>query len=325
MTNPAPIKKVTVASFIDQPSFKTQLMAVLPKSLTPERMVRIAMTELRMNPKLAECNPMSFAGAIIRCAQMGLEPSSERQHVHLIPFKNNATGNMDCQVIVGYRGFLSLAAKSNIYIESAVVCENDQFDFELGMNPRCKFVPCMDGDRGKVKGAYAMARVCLPDKTIIYVPEFMSVSDINKIMAKAKGVSSSSSPWKTDYEAMARKTAIRRLFKYLPMSPELDAAINADELADRDVQDNSKLVEELFNNEDSTPKTGADNLIARLKADAPKEPEGSLLEQLSILIDVRNVPMDVTSRWLNDAKASKLSDLSDDELNKFIQHIQDNY
>ncbi len=320
---------ITVASLISQASFKEQLKAVLPQSLTPERMVRIAVTELRMNPKLAECDPMSFAGALLRCAQMGLEPSSERQHVHLIPFRNNQANRVECQVIVGYRGYLSLAAESNIYIESGVVYENDFFEFQLGIETKCKFIPCMDGDRGVVKGAYAMARVCLPDGTIVFVPEFIPVSDINKIMASSKGATRSDSPWKTNYEPMCRKSAIRRLFKYLPMSPKIEAAVTIDELADRDAQNNTRIVSDIVDSGvEEKPMTGADNLMSRI---APKdkepvvEPEMSLAEQLTVLIAERNVAMEVTQGWLNDAKVKTLGEMSEAELMKCITIVHEKY
>lgn len=266
--------KPTIAGFLDSPAFKKQLMAVLPKTLTPDRLVRIAMTEIRMNPKLAECDPLAFAGAIMRCAQIGLEPSSEKQHVHLIPFRNNKEQRMECQVIIGYRGLLALAVKSNTYIESDVVYANDLFEFEKGMNPKCKFVPSTSGSRGEVMGAYAMARVCLPDSTIIFVHEFMPKSDIDKIMVTAKGYNYPDSPWKKHYDSMARKTAIRRLFKYIPTSDEIDAALNADDLADRDAQDNASLLSDDINivNEVKAPEeptSKADSLASMLET--PKE------------------------------------------------------
>ena len=53
---------------------KTEIARCLPKHLTPDRMARIAMTELRKTPKLQECDPMSFIAAIMQASQLGLEP-----------------------------------------------------------------------------------------------------------------------------------------------------------------------------------------------------------------------------------------------------------
>jgi len=276
ITNVNPNEK-NIVSLLSGEGFKKQLLNVLPKTLTPDRLVRIAMTEIRMNPSLANCDPMAFAGAIMRCAQLGLEPSSERQHVHLLPFRNNRMNRTECQVIVGYRGFLSLASKSNVYIESDVVYENDEFEFNKGLETKLSFCPALTGERGEIIGAYAMARICLPNGNTIHVPEFMPKSEIDKVMASSKSASSSSSPWRSHYDAMARKTVIRRLFKYTPINEEMDAAITVDEMADRDAQDNAKLVSEVeFVNTvddqptEETPETEkeptskADSLAAKL-------------------------------------------------------------
>jgi recombination protein RecT len=258
----------SLMGLLSSPSFKQQLMAVLPKTMTPDRLVRIAMTEIRMNPKLMECDPMSFAGAIMRCAQLGLEPSSERQHIHLIPFKNNKMNRTECQVIVGFRGFLSLALKSNVYIESDVVYQNDHFDFQKGLDTKCSLTPAIGQDRGEVIGAYAMARICLPDQTIVFIPEFMSKFDIDKIMMKAKYSSSPDSPWRQHYDSMARKTVIRKLFKYVPISAEIDTAVNVDELGDREAQNNADLLKENINDLINEPeeKSSADKLADNLES-----------------------------------------------------------
>lgn len=265
-----------IVNFLTSAVFKKQLMNVLPKTLTPDRLVRIAMTEIRMNPKLAECDPMSFAGAIMRCAQIGLEPSSERAHVYLIPFRNAKFNRTECQVIIGYRGFLSLASQANIYIESDVVYENDDFEFKKGLETKLSFCPCITGDRGNIIGAYAMARVVTPNGSIIHIPEFMPKSDIDKIMMTSKSSHSPESIWKKHYDAMARKTVIRKLFKYTPINAELDSAVNIDELADRDAQNNGEYIKEGFNMREVTPEVQLPNETA----EEPKTKADSLAEIL---------------------------------------------
>ena len=62
----------TAMQLLEMPGFKEQLKSALPSFLTPDRMIRMALTELRLNPELQKCDPASFIGAIIRCAQIGL-------------------------------------------------------------------------------------------------------------------------------------------------------------------------------------------------------------------------------------------------------------
>lgn len=262
-----------IFSLLQRPDFKAQLANVLPKTMTPERMVRIALTELRMNPKLGECDPMSFLGAVMRCAQIGLEPSSEKQHVYLIPFKNYKSQKMECQVIIGYRGFLSLGLENNVFIETDIVCENDTFEFQKGIDTKLKLIPALDGERGDIKGAYAMARICLPDSTHVFMSEYMSKAEIDKVMLSSKSSASEGSIWKQHYDAMARKTVIRRLFKYIPLSSTIEAAVVADELADNGNQNNSKLFD-LDLTQEVTDKTSdtssADILVNKLTENTEK-------------------------------------------------------
>ena len=48
----------------------------LPSVMTPERFTRIAVSALSTTPKLAECHPMTFIGAMMTAAQLGLEPNT---------------------------------------------------------------------------------------------------------------------------------------------------------------------------------------------------------------------------------------------------------
>lgn len=249
-----------IISYLSNPKFNEQLKAVLPKYLTPERMVRIALTELRSTPKLMECDPLSFIGSIIRCAQMGLEPSSERGHVYLIPFNNFHTKKMECKIMVGYKGMLYLAAKSHIFMETGVVYANDKFEYEKGLEPKLRHMPAL-GDRGNMMGVYALAR--FQDSVTAPMFEYMSKAEVDEIMVRAVQ-KKSSSPWQTDYDAMARKTIIRRLFKYLPMSDEIEYAVAADEQADQGNQNNAILVDDFITSE----QTNEQPIQQQSKADA---------------------------------------------------------
>lgn len=196
--------------------FEPQIRTALPRHITPERMTRIVMTEVRKNPKLAECDRASFFGSVIQCAQLGLEPGTGLGHAYLLPFSNK--GRMEVQLIVGYQGMIDLAERSGkVTIDAHVIYEKDEFEFTLGLDPSIKHVPYFgDGDRGDVKGAYAVARYADGRSKF----RVLSRADIDNARASSKSGKSNYSPWATHYDEMARKTAIRRLFKMLPKSPE---------------------------------------------------------------------------------------------------------
>jgi recombination protein RecT len=212
--------------------YQNEIKRALPRHMTPDRMARIALTELRRVPKLMECNPKSFFGAVIQASQLGLEPGGGLGHAYLVPYKQ------ECQLIIGYRGMIDLARRSGqiVSITARVVHEKDEFSYAYGLNEKLDHTPFADGDPGRLIYVYAVAR--LKDGGVQF--EVMSKADVDKIRQRSK--SSSSGPWVTDYEAMAKKTVIRQIFKYLPVSVELRTAMDLDERADTDQPQHNDLL-----------------------------------------------------------------------------------
>lgn len=224
----------TIEGFLFSEGFKNQLKRALPKHMTADRMARIALTEIRKVPKLAQCNPGSFLGAVIQSAQLGLEPGNNLGHAYLVPYKN------ECQLIVGYRGMIDLARRSGqiITLQAHAVYENDKFEFEFGLDPKLAHVPARS-NRGKAIYFYAAAK--LKDGGEQF--DVMSVEDIHDIMRQSKA--SGSGPWQTHFDEMAKKTVMRRLFKWLPVSIEMSQAVTLDEKGDAGIQDNSYLLDDV--------------------------------------------------------------------------------
>lgn len=123
---------------------------------------RIALTEIRKVPKLADCDQTSFLGAIMQCAQLGLEPGGALGHAYLIPFENRRKNITEVQFVVGYRGMLDLARRSGqiVSIEARPVYERDHFHVAFGLEPSLKHEPNWDAaDRGELKFVYAVAKL----------------------------------------------------------------------------------------------------------------------------------------------------------------------
>lgn len=239
-----------------------QLLKALPKHLSAERMTRIALTELRKTPKLAQCDPMSFCGAIMICAQLGLEPGGALGHIYLIPYGKQV------QVVVGYKGMIDLARRSGqiVSLSAHEVHENDIFEFEYGLEEKLRHVPNMK-DRGELMAVYAVAHLVGGGHQI----EVMSKSDVDKIRKRSK--SASNGPWVTDYEEMAKKTVLRKLFKYLPVSIEIQKATSIDEQAD-------------YGNQSAIDELGEDFIIDNdtgeiINKEDNKEQSDSLADKLS--------------------------------------------
>ena len=198
---------------------KTSIASALPKHLSAERIARVALSELRTNPVLLGCEPASLVNAIVKASQLGLEVGGALGHAYLVPYKTEAT------LIVGYRGLIALARRSGEIqsLTARVVHERDTFELEYGLNEKLRHIPSTEADPGEMTHAYAVAR--LKDGGVQY--EVMTMAEIESIRKRSRA--GQSGPWVSDYEEMARKTVVRRLAKYLPISIEMADALTADQ------------------------------------------------------------------------------------------------
>lgn len=212
---------------------KAEIARALPKHMDADRLTRIALTVIRTTPKLASCSTESLLGAVMTSAQLGLEPGP-LGHAYLVPYGNEVT------FIVGYRGLIELARRSG-NIESLVareVYDGDTFEVEYGLEDRLVHKPLILGDRGRVVAYYAVAKYRGGGHTFLV----MSRDDIEK--HRAKSASKNSGPWRDHYDEMAKKTCVRALAKYLPLSAEVARAIVQDETIHRGIVSDEDLDEE---------------------------------------------------------------------------------
>lgn len=269
----APSKPKDLATLLSSPQVQAQIKAALPRHMTPERMARIALTEMRKVPKLAQCEPMSFLGAVIQCAQLGLEPGNALGHAYLLPFdrRKKVSGQWqtvatECQVIIGYRGMIDLARRSGqiVSLDARAVYEGDKFDCRLGLDPNLTHEPDWQNanrtDPNALRFVYAVAK--LKDGGTQF--EVMSRAEIDSIRARSK--SADDGPWVTDYAAMALKTVIRRLFKFLPVSIEMQTAIGLDEMTDANLPQNTAAVIDADLTEVPEPPGAAEDTRAQFLA-----------------------------------------------------------
>jgi recombination protein RecT len=238
----------TFKDFLSQKQdlLKMQINAALPKHMNADRMIRILTTEIKRVPELNECSLQSILGSIMQASQLGLEIGSLIGHGYLVPFnkKDKATGRFikECQFIIGYRGMIDLARRSGklISISAQGVYENDTFEFEYGINEKLRHIPAQS-ERGKFIASYAYAKL----ENNGYSFGVMFKNEIDKIREASKASKSEYSPWSTHYEEMAKKTVIRRLFKYLPISIELYENLVKEEIKEfKDVSDSLLIDEE---------------------------------------------------------------------------------
>lgn len=214
-----------------------EIAKMLPKHLNAERLLKVAQIAATTTPALAKCDVASLVGAIGQCAQMGLEPNTVLGHAYLVPFntkRKDGNGNErwvnSVQVIIGYKGLIDLARRSGQIVSIAAheVCTNDKFELVYGLDEKLNHTPSM-GERGDVIGFYAVAKL----KDGGHCFEFMSKMQVEGIQAAAdKKNKFPSKVWQEHFTEMGRKTVIRRLAKYLPLSVEFQTAATLDAMAE---------------------------------------------------------------------------------------------
>lgn len=194
-------------------AMQDDIAKALPKVITTERFTRIALSALSNNPKLYECSKLSFLGALMNAAQLGLEPNTPLGQAYLIPYYNNKEKRLECQFQIGYKGLLDLAYRSGeiSMIQAYIVYENDTFEYELGLEPILKHKPA-PSNRGNMTYAYAMFKLKNGGQSFVV----MSKDDIVNY-GKHYSKTYNAGPWQTDFEAMAKKTVLKQLLKYAPI------------------------------------------------------------------------------------------------------------
>lgn len=215
-----------------------EIKKALPNTITPERFTRIVLSAISNNKQLQQCTPTSFLAGMMNAAQLGLEPNTPLGQAYLIPYKNK--GTLEAQFQIGYKGLIDLAYRSGqvktIYAEE--VCENDEFEYELGLNPKLVHKPAIK-DRGDVIYYYAVFKLVNGGEGFAV----MSKDDVKKHMNRfSKAAQAGFSPWQTNFDEMAKKTVIKKVLKYAPLSTDIMNQIAQDETIKSDMSQDMTLV-----------------------------------------------------------------------------------
>jgi len=213
-----------------------EIKRALPKHITPDRMARITLTAVRNNAKLGQADQMSLLSAVMQSAQLGLEPNTPLGEAYLIPYENKKKGIIEAQFQVGYKGLLSLAHRTGEYkaIYAHEIYPNDTFSFEYGLYKDLKHVPS-DVPEGEPVYYYAVYHLKNGGfDFVVWSREKVKRHANEYSMAFKKGWSS---PWKSDFDAMAKKTVLKDVLKYAPKSIEFAKQMSSDETIKNEVSE----------------------------------------------------------------------------------------
>lgn len=213
------------------------LRAALPKHIKLEAFVRVTLAAMQTNPKVFECSQESILLSLMRAASYGLVPDGGALgHGYLVPFWNGKAKRMDCQFVPGYRGLIKLARNSGEVADvwAEVVYEADlespgKFRYELGLDQALEHKRNdIAEDAGQLLYAYAVARFKDGEKRFVVMNRREVLSIKSKTASRTKE-GDVFGPWLDHESEMWKKTAVRRLSKMLPLSPEVAAAMSQDE------------------------------------------------------------------------------------------------
>lgn len=218
---------------------KPEFEKALPKHVLAERFIRTAWTEVRKNETLLQADAGSLMGAVMQSAQLGLLPGSVLGHCYLIPYYNKKKGVYEVQFQIGYKGYIELLRRTGEVstVIAREVFENDEFNCEYGLNDKLEHTPLILGDRGKEVAYYAVVKFRDGGHAFLV----MSKTDVEK--HRDKNAASKYGPWVDHFNAMAKKTVIKQLVNYLPLSMEVQQSISADETVRKDITAEPEVID----------------------------------------------------------------------------------
>jgi recombination protein RecT len=213
-------KPAGIKQLISSDAMRNQFALALPKHLSLERFIRIAITATTKVPKLLECTPESVMRCLLDLSALGIEADGRR--AHLIPYKN------ECTLIIDYKGIAELVMRSGLVssIHADKVCDADDFEVDRGEIIRHRIN--YRASRGKAYAYYVIIKF----KDGSEKSEVMSTDEVESIRKRSK--SGNNGPWVTDFDEMGKKTVFRRASKWLPLSPEIRDALEKDSDVDAD-------------------------------------------------------------------------------------------
>ena len=205
------------------PGFAEQVKMALPQHISVDKFQRTVITALAKDAELLNADRGSLFTACVEAAADGLLPNAKEAALVIYKTRNRATDQWErrVQYIPMIGGIYKKARNSGEISNLAahVVYDNDEFDYELGFEPTLKHKPAL-GDRGQIRCVYAVAVMKDGTKDM----EVMTVAEVERIRKASK--SSDKGPWVDWWSEMARKTAVRRLAKRLPLTADLDRVIS---------------------------------------------------------------------------------------------------
>jgi recombination protein RecT len=244
---------------------------LLPKHISATKFINMVLNACVNNTTLLQCTPTSILTSAMRSAQLGLLPDNNGE-AHLIPFNNPKKNNqLEAQFLPGYRGLVQLALRSGQVrkFQPRAVYQGDEFDYAYGTEEYIKHKPLNLSEQ--ISHVYAVLEFTNGGKMF----DVMTLQEIEAVRNDApewKGTPEKDKKntfWVLRFSDMAKKTVIRKLAKYAPISPEFQFAVSLDEKIE--VIGESQIGAESINWDELTEQQQEEVLHDLLKSDTEKK------------------------------------------------------
>ena len=212
--------------------YRDQIQDALPAGMAADRLIQAVTTMITKNPKLKGSTPESMVGATLSAAILGLIPQEGLGLCYFVPYWNRTLGVNEIQFQVGYKGYIELARRSGqiASVYAHCVYEKDEFDVQLGTEPKIIHKPFFGQDKGDLIYVYGVVRFANGghNEIVMSKEEIEELRLRNPRQAKVKDLSPVDA-WKTDYPDMAKGKVLKKMKAYLPSTDELSRAMLLDE------------------------------------------------------------------------------------------------
>lgn len=208
---------------------KKQILALTGSQEKASQFIANAFTSINRIPKILECERKTFFECLLQSMTLNLSPGPLQECVYL-PFKNV------CTFVPMYPGLVKLIYNTGMVkkVQSKVVYECDEFEYEEGSNERIHYKSYKGNDRFEYPriGAFTIITNIFGGENIT----FRDANFIQSIKDRSPAAQSSFSAWNskfpTDVDGMWIKTSFRQGVKYQAKSPQLARAIQLDNMAE---------------------------------------------------------------------------------------------
>lgn len=205
-----------------------------------KREISFALQAINKNSKLKECTNESKLAAVINIANIGLTLNPVAKEACLVPRWNGILKANECSLEPMYPGLVKLLtdAGSVKSIVAQIVYENDKFTMDLAdnVNPVKHNPELINSKKGAIIGVYALATLSDGTRQV----EWMDKEQTDAIKLRSETYTAylagkiKSATWVSDEPEMMRKTVVKRIYKYLPRTEQMEKVDNAISLDNTD-------------------------------------------------------------------------------------------